>query len=349
MSKKERAEYVEADKKALADRTAMVPTRHSFDAVEADHCETGPDAFGDIASVLRALAASMGKTPATLRIYDPYYCTGAVVRHLGALGFPNVHNVNEDFYAVAKAGAFPPCDVLLTNPAYSGDHIPRLMAICVALGKPLLLLMPSYVAGKPFYAAAAAAVAANPALGQMLYLYPRKRYTYWTPRGGLRSKKQAHSSALGNRTSPFISFWYAALGPHAAAVLAALRKEGGDARLQVATSLAQLPPAMRPAPGGAPSAGGGAGSAAHSSSAARAGPSASSGPAAARPAQLKRERPGHWRAEDDESREEEHGGSAGSSGSARAPSTGGSGSQRGGAGSSDHDSQHAKRRKRDTR
>jgi hypothetical protein len=50
----------------------------------------------------------------------------------------------EDFYAAAAAGALPAFDVLLTNPAYSGDHIARLLRICAALpgAPPLLLLVP---------------------------------------------------------------------------------------------------------------------------------------------------------------------------------------------------------------
>ena len=46
----------------------------------------------------------MGRAPEELRIYDPYYCNGAVVHHLGALGFRHVYNRNEDFYqAQARA------------------------------------------------------------------------------------------------------------------------------------------------------------------------------------------------------------------------------------------------------
>ena len=56
---------------------------------------------------------------AQVRIYDPYYCNGGVVKRLKQLGFPNVYNRREDFYAVAEAGQCPPHDILLTNPPYS--------------------------------------------------------------------------------------------------------------------------------------------------------------------------------------------------------------------------------------
>lgn len=62
----------------------------------------------------------LGKLPADLRIYDPFYCEGAVIRHLSSLGFKNVYNRCEDFYAVAAAGKTPEFDVVVTNPPFSG-------------------------------------------------------------------------------------------------------------------------------------------------------------------------------------------------------------------------------------
>lgn len=41
---------------------------------------------------------------AALRIYDPFFCEGRVVRLLSGLGFENVYNRNEDFYAAKAAG-----------------------------------------------------------------------------------------------------------------------------------------------------------------------------------------------------------------------------------------------------
>ena len=60
-------------------------------------------------------------------LQDPYFCNGAVARHLAKLGFPLVHNTNEDFYAIVAAGRVPEHDVLLTNPPYSADHPQRLL------------------------------------------------------------------------------------------------------------------------------------------------------------------------------------------------------------------------------
>jgi len=47
----------------------------------------------------------------------------------------------------------------------------------------------------------------------MTYLTPYKRYYYWTPRGVLSDlaaaeKRRGHKGTRGERTSPFLSFWY---------------------------------------------------------------------------------------------------------------------------------------------
>ncbi len=66
--------------------------RWPFEVDSHDHFETSLEACGHAAPVLRFLATSLGKTEATLRVYDPFFCQGAVVEHWRALGFHNVHN-----------------------------------------------------------------------------------------------------------------------------------------------------------------------------------------------------------------------------------------------------------------
>jgi hypothetical protein len=34
----------------------------------------------------------LGVTKAALRIYDPYYCEGTMLRHMAALGYESVYN-----------------------------------------------------------------------------------------------------------------------------------------------------------------------------------------------------------------------------------------------------------------
>lgn len=199
------------------------PEPLSFAAAEEDHCETAPEAYRHVTDLLRLVARKLGVPPEELRIYDPYFCNGAVARHLAALGFPNVYNRNEDFYAVQAAGQLPQFDVLLTNPPYTHPHPQRLLEFCVACKKPWLALMPNWVCTKDYYYASLG----QPPPSQLpppdaegsgaFYLAPRKRYHYWTPKGrradissgGAKAKTHGHTNAaLGSRTSPFVSFWY---------------------------------------------------------------------------------------------------------------------------------------------
>ena len=63
------------------DETAgSVPESLPFAVDEADHAETPQRAYEDVAPVLRLLAAAMGKEPSELRIWDPFFCTGAPSR-----------------------------------------------------------------------------------------------------------------------------------------------------------------------------------------------------------------------------------------------------------------------------
>ncbi len=138
-----------------------------------------------------------------------------MARHLKALGFPRVHNENVDFYEVVAQGRVPPHDVVVTNPPYSGDHPQRLLRFLARNGRPWLALMPNWVSGRDYYAPLTQAE-------QPFYLAPRKRYHYWTPRGrradvaagGAKARTHGHTNAaLGARTSPFVSFWYAGRFP----------------------------------------------------------------------------------------------------------------------------------------
>ena len=108
-----------------------LPQPLAFAAAEDDHCETAPEAYTHIAGALQLLAATLGVAAAELRIYDPFYCNGAVERHLAALGFPCVYNRNEDFYAVLQEGRVPPHDVVVTTALYTMlTWLSELTALC---------------------------------------------------------------------------------------------------------------------------------------------------------------------------------------------------------------------------
>lgn len=110
--------------------------RPAFDP--ADDCETPLEAYKHVAPLLAKLGQRLKKPKDQLRIWDPYYCDGAVSAHLASLGFTNVHNARgEDFYEVLAScddARLPPHDVIVTNPPFSGDHISRLVQFLSSRG-----------------------------------------------------------------------------------------------------------------------------------------------------------------------------------------------------------------------
>jgi hypothetical protein len=186
-----------------------------------DHCETPLQAYRDVQPFLQFLQqehdqqqarhitmtkAPKGKSSASssLRIYDPYYCNGAVKRHFSVLGFDQVYNVKEDCYQVWKSGqTTPQFDVLVTNPPYSGDHMERLLQQLFQSSsfhnRPWLLLLPNWVHKKDYYKQHTATRRCQP-----FYLVPQKRYVYEPP----RHFRQPKRSDVHVKSSPFVSMWY---------------------------------------------------------------------------------------------------------------------------------------------
>jgi hypothetical protein len=165
-----------------------------------DHCETPLQSYKDILPILTELCKSDG----SLKIYDPYFCDGSVVKHLSSLGFDSVYNKKEDCYAIWELNSEPRYDVLLTNPPYSEDHLEKLMnhVTSPSFDKPWLLLMPHWVHKKDYYVNATANKGArhcNP-----FYVVPHKRYVYLPP-PSFREKKD---SDVHKKSSPFVSMWY---------------------------------------------------------------------------------------------------------------------------------------------
>jgi hypothetical protein len=198
-----------------------------FETDKDDHCETSGEAYDDISAFLCRLASNLGKTPKELAIYDPYYCNGAVVRHLASRGFGNVYNRNEDFYRTIDEGRVPEYDVCVTNPPYSGDHIERMLKFCVESSKPFFCLVPNYVYTKPYYDSLTANC-------RPFYLIPdNRRYEFWTP-GGFRKQSDREK-----KTSPFISFWYCHTGVETAALIKWWRKTNCDSSVDRSTVLVQ--------------------------------------------------------------------------------------------------------------
>ena len=204
--KKHRKATTPAQDSADADADPLVSYPYVVDA--ADHCETPVEAYSHISGLLQALAQSLGKARSSLRIYDPYFCEGGMVERLRALGFENVYNRKEDFYQAIAQNGTPEFDVLVTNPPYSAEHVPRLLSFCRASGKPWFVLVPNYCYTKPYYAPLLDPAGA----AQYFYIAPKKRYLYLTPKGRRQQKS-------GKVTSPFCTFWYCHVPPASASAM----------------------------------------------------------------------------------------------------------------------------------
>lgn len=135
--------------------SALLPLtgpKYPFHANYNDHFETQTTALRHLVPALRALQeATKPLLPDEFALYDPYYCEGSVKAKWENLGFPKVLHECRDFYDDVKRGFVPNYDILVTNPPYSADHIPRLLDILVTRKQPFALLVPDYVAKKPFY------------------------------------------------------------------------------------------------------------------------------------------------------------------------------------------------------
>ncbi|EKX35093.1 hypothetical protein GUITHDRAFT_90353 [Guillardia theta CCMP2712] len=166
--------------------------RHSFETTDADHAETPREAYEHILPLLHKMAEAASKKPSELRIYDPFFCTGSMKRHLASLGFTNVYNKNEDFYEMVKSKRIPEHDMVVTNPPYSLDHIPRFLRWLSVNDKPWLLLVPNYVYTKDYFSSSLR--------GRLpMFLTPPGRYVYESPK---------HVANAQGQTAPYVSFWY---------------------------------------------------------------------------------------------------------------------------------------------
>lgn len=200
-AKKQEKDPKKQKKRARDSAAGSLPNDLPFTADAADHAETPLAAYEDVVPILHGLAMALKRTPSELKIWDPFYCTGAAKRRLDALGFPAVHHRCEDFHALVASGSTPEHDILVTNPPYSADHLPRLFEHCVRSGKPWALLLPWFVVKKPWFRAYADS-------RQLHYLVPRKRYHFLPPPSMVAEGRE-------RVTSPFETFWYLSLGDEA--------------------------------------------------------------------------------------------------------------------------------------
>eukprot|EP00435_Cladocopium_sp_Y103_P016295 s3229_g4.t1 len=137
-----------------------------------------------------------------MQIWDPYFCKGTMVKHLADLGFHSVRNVNEDFYKVQQTG-IPDHHVLLTNPPYSADHLERCLTFCVESTKPCLLLLPCWVAKKPYFLKLFGCRD-----NHIFFIAPLQKYNYTMPPDLVPESCKPSWVGDDGQTSPFQSCWY---------------------------------------------------------------------------------------------------------------------------------------------
>jgi len=206
---------------------------YPFEIDPQDHCETPEVAHQHISLFLTYLAQNvLGKDKSELKIYDPFYCEGRVINNLSALGFTNVYNRCEDFYAVVESGTLPEFDVIITNPPYSGDHLERIIKFCVATSKPWFLLLPNFVYMKDYYKPALTP-AGKIVPQRTFYIVPISRYLYWTPKG-------RHQEKSKDKTSPFVTFWYCYFGEKLGEALTWVKNQPME-KYVIAREIVQLP------------------------------------------------------------------------------------------------------------
>ena len=227
---------------------------HPWPCERSDHCETPPEALRDLARIVDAMARANGVEPGDARrawtVYDPYYCQGASRRHLVELGFRNVKHDALDAYAEWKRlDGLPACDVLVTNPPFSGTHAERLFRHlhrlqCERRCPSFAVLLPNYVYTKTFYkelylfddpvvlradakrhkdrgGGAPPRQRTNDTPAACCLFAPHERYAFWSPvsHAGTEQregKKRRHTKAgLGYRNKPYPCLWYVSLAPQA--------------------------------------------------------------------------------------------------------------------------------------
>jgi hypothetical protein len=239
--------------------TPSIASSHPFQTDPHDHAETPFSAYVDIEPFLFGIALQMKSNKARLRLWDPYYCEGSVLKHLDRLGFANVRNDNVDFYATIAEDHTPPFDVLITNPPFSGDHMERFLTYVAGISQPWLALMPQFVAQKRYFHAFKAA-AAEAGRELPVYIGPsRTAYAFTAPATASDGATLLVPDAPeGRRTldsdggsvrvfaGKFQCVWFGCLGPHREAVLAWWRKKyegrpGVTASLAEDDPVAQLP------------------------------------------------------------------------------------------------------------
>ena len=167
----------------------------------------------------------------------------AAAARLAALGFTSVRHAPVDFWRLTTHP--PRFEVMVTNPPFSGDNIPRLLAFLEARDEPWLLLLPEFVAAKTYFRDLLARRRSGGAGGSgrppILFLAPREApYAFKAPPSidGGAAGAGGGGGGLGGRTvasGHFTCIWFCSGIPREALL-------GGQAAdVAVAEDVADLP------------------------------------------------------------------------------------------------------------
>ena len=236
------APFMSSDRVSIGSKRPRVDAASSFvefGCTATDHAETPAAAYSDIEPLLTDYAAILGKRKKDLQIYDPYYCAGAVKRHLREKGFSSVYNEPEDFYKTIKEHKVPVHDVIVTNPPFSGDHIARLFDFLHVNGKPFLVLLPQYEHKRSAFMEVVK-------LGHSPFFIAPKHTAYsFTAPSDLPTDVTSHRTE-GSSVVPghFQCVWFADFGADNAAILARWKARAGaddDVSCVLAERVGDLP------------------------------------------------------------------------------------------------------------
>ena len=98
--------------------------------------------------------------------------------------------------------------VLVTNPPYSSDHLERCVAFCMQSVRPCLLLLPCWVAKKPYFLKSFGGRDDS-----LFFIAPLQRYNYTMPPDLVPESCKPSWVGDDGQTSPFQSCWYVYLPP----------------------------------------------------------------------------------------------------------------------------------------
>jgi len=190
--------------------SAVVTNRYPYPVDYCDHFETSYEAYKDIDPFLQALSNYLGKKNGKkeLKIYDPYFCAGSTIEHLSRLGYltDNIYHWKRDFYKDIEQNKCPnDFDVLLTNPPYSDDHKERCLQYTIECQRPTILLLPSYIATKNYFAKVLHLESNEGEFEKKNIQKDTRTWKFFVP-----SKKYSydHPEGTGYNNSPFFSLWF---------------------------------------------------------------------------------------------------------------------------------------------